>query len=77
MGTYDEAPDAVRPGCGRGRTRSTWCCLSGCPLSNFTEMLEAVAPAASPGGNQSPARETFRRRASSEHRGNSSFSAVL
>ena len=77
MSTYDEAPDAVRPGCGRGRTRSTWCCLSGCPWSNFTQMLEAAAPAASPGATKAPQGRRFVAALQSEHRGNSSFSAVL
>ncbi len=63
MGTYDEAPDAVRAWLRAGADAIDLVLPLGLPVEQLHEMLEAAAPAASPGGKQSPARETFRRRA--------------
>src|SRR4051812_48460523 len=54
MGTYDEAPDAVGAWLEAGADAIDAVLPLGLPEEQLQEMLQAAAPAASPGGQQSP-----------------------
>ena len=56
MGSYDEAPDAVRAWLEAGADAIDLVLPLGLPEEQLHEMLEATAPAAAAGGEQSPSK---------------------
>ena len=56
MGTYDDAPDAVRAWLEAGADSIDLVLPLGLPEEQLHEMLQATAPAAAPGGEQSPSK---------------------
>ena len=57
MGTYDDAPDAVRAWLEAGADSIDLVLPLGLPEEQLHEMLHATAPTAAPGGEQSPSKE--------------------